>query len=102
MTDNFLRNLRITIDEINNILEEAYEREGKCVYKKETGEKKGCSDSVEMAKKHQKALYANTEDLKEELDDYFTASDHEEEGAFDEESTESLLDPDIPAPWEKI
>ena len=55
-----------------------------------------------MAKKHQKALYANTEDLREELDDYFTASDHEEEGAFDEESTESLLDPDIPAPWEKI
>jgi len=40
-----------------------YIREGKCVYKKNAdgskGEKAGCSDSVEGAKKHMAALYAN-------------------------------------------
>ena len=29
-----------------------YERRGKCVYKKDTGKKKGCSDSVEKTKKY--------------------------------------------------
>lgn len=39
-----------------------YERKGKCVYKKDTGEKVGCSDTVEKAEEYLKALYANVED----------------------------------------
>ena len=39
-----------------------YERKGKCVYKKDAGKKVGCSDTVEKAEKHLKALYANVED----------------------------------------
>ncbi len=39
-----------------------YERKGKCVYKKDTGKKVGCSDTVDKAKEHLKALYANVED----------------------------------------
>jgi len=35
-----------------------YERKGKCIYNKETGEKKGCSTSVGKAKKYMRALYA--------------------------------------------
>jgi hypothetical protein len=41
-----------------------YERKGKCVYKK-TGEKVGCSNSIEKAKSYLKALYA--QELKEGL-----------------------------------
>jgi len=36
-----------------------YERKGKCVYKKSTGEKVGCSDTVAKAKKYIQALYAS-------------------------------------------
>lgn len=35
-----------------------YERKGKCIYNKETGEKKGCSSTVGKAKAHMRALYA--------------------------------------------
>ena len=42
-----------------------YERKGKCVYNKETGEKKGCSSSAAKAKEYMKALYAS--ELKEIL-----------------------------------
>jgi len=35
-----------------------YERKGKCIYNKKTGEKKGCSSSVGKAKSHMRALYA--------------------------------------------
>jgi cation transport regulator ChaB len=35
-----------------------YKRKGKCIYNKETGEKKGCSTSVGKAKKYMRALYA--------------------------------------------
>ena len=35
-----------------------YERKGKCIFNKETGEKKGCSTSVGKAKKYMRALYA--------------------------------------------
>lgn len=35
-----------------------------CVYNKDTGESKGCSDSREMATKHMRALYANAGDAK--------------------------------------
>lgn len=36
-----------------------YERRGKCVYRSDTGVKKGCSSTVEGAKKYLKALYAH-------------------------------------------
>lgn len=39
-----------------------YTRKGKCVYKKDTGKKVGCSKSIEKAKKYIKALHANVED----------------------------------------
>jgi hypothetical protein len=39
-----------------------YERRGKCVYRKDTGKKIGCSNTVEKAKEHLKALYANVEE----------------------------------------
>lgn len=35
-----------------------YERKGKCIYNKETGEKKGCSTTVGKAKAYMRALYA--------------------------------------------
>ena len=35
-----------------------YERKGKCIYNKKTGEKKGCSSTVGKAKAHMRALYA--------------------------------------------
>lgn len=44
-----------------------YERKGKCVYNKETGEKKGCSSTVGKAKTYMRALYAaETGSIKEE------------------------------------
>ncbi len=39
-----------------------YKRKGKCVYKKDTGKKVGCSTSTSKAKKYLKALHANVED----------------------------------------
>jgi hypothetical protein len=42
-----------------------YTRKGKCVYNKETDEKKGCSASVDKAKDYLKALYAS--EIKEYL-----------------------------------
>ncbi len=39
-----------------------YKRKGKCVYKKDTGKKVGCSTSVAKAKKYIQALHANVED----------------------------------------
>jgi len=35
-----------------------YKRKGKCIFNKETGEKKGCSTTVGKAKAHMRALYA--------------------------------------------
>ena len=35
-----------------------YERKGKCIYNKETGERKGCTTSVGKAKNYMRALYA--------------------------------------------
>lgn len=39
-----------------------YERRGRCVYRADTGQKVGCSKSAAEAKKHLKALYANSKD----------------------------------------
>ena len=51
-----------------------FKRFGKCVFKTtKTGkkkEKKGCSDTVPMAKKYLKALYANADDVSEEVNEY--------------------------------
>jgi len=51
-----------------------WKRFGKCVFKTtKSGEKKkkqGCSDSVPMAKKYLKALYANSDDVSEQVDGY--------------------------------
>jgi hypothetical protein len=49
-----------------------YIRKGKCVYNKETGKRKGCSSSVEKAKKYMKALYSS--EIKEYLNDKTTPS----------------------------
>ena len=51
-----------------------WKRFGKCVFKTtESGEKKekeGCSDTIPMAKKYLKALYANADDVSEEVSEY--------------------------------
>ena len=51
-----------------------FKRFGKCVFKTtKTGkkkEKKGCSDTVPMAKKYLKALYSNADDVSEEVNEY--------------------------------
>ena len=51
-----------------------FKRFGKCVFKTtKTGkkkEKKGCSDTVPMAKKYLKALYDNADDVSEEVNEY--------------------------------
>ena len=47
-----------------------YERKGKCVYKKPSGKKVGCSDTVEKAKKYIQALYAS--ELNESLPNTIT------------------------------
>jgi hypothetical protein len=47
-----------------------YERKGKCVYKKPSGEKVGCSDTVAKAKKYIQALY--TSELNESLPNTIT------------------------------
>lgn len=39
-----------------------YTRKDKCVYKKDTGKKVGCSKSVGKVKKYIKALHANVDD----------------------------------------
>ena len=51
-----------------------YKRIGKCVYKKNSdgtkGKKKGCSKTVEKAKKYLKRLYSIDEVIREELEKY--------------------------------
>ena len=51
-----------------------WKRIGKCVFKTtksgEKKEKQGCSDSVPMAKKYLKALYANADDVSEQVNGY--------------------------------
>lgn len=41
-----------------------FKRKGNCVYRADTGEKKGCSKTPEMAKKYLRVLYANSPDAK--------------------------------------
>lgn len=46
-----------------------YIRKGKCVYRKDTGKKVGCSTTVAKSKEHLKALYSATADEDEETFD---------------------------------
>lgn len=39
-----------------------YTRKGKCVFRKDTGKKVGCSKTTKKAKKYIRALHANVED----------------------------------------
>lgn len=60
-----------------------WKRKGKCVYKvnksNSTSKKQGCSDSVSKAKKYLKALYANSSDVNEEIEEYFLQLSKQEE-----------------------
>ena len=51
-----------------------WKRIGKCVFKTTKSgkkkEKEGCSDTIPMAKKYLKALYANADDVSEQVDGY--------------------------------
>jgi hypothetical protein len=85
-----------------------YKRIGKCVYKKQgkkKGKKIGCSSTIPKAKKYLKALYANTDDILEEIKDYFNNSKDEDFMAFNDHpmsSVDHLLDSSKPAPWDDI
>lgn len=86
-----------------------WKRKGKCVYKKsknskKLGKKQGCSKTVPMAKKYLKALYANADDVVEEIKDYFRKKD-KEYMEFDDHplsSVSDLMDPSKPAPWDHL
>jgi len=52
-----------------------FERKGKCVYRKDTGKKKGCSKTVAMAKKYMKALYVHSKDSVEKQGTPLTEED---------------------------
>ena len=89
-----------------------WKRYGKCVYKTKNKKgktkkvkKQGCSDSVSMAKKYLKALYANTDDIMAEIKDYFRDQNDKDYLEFDGHplaDIESLMDPDKPAPWDHL
>lgn len=80
-----------------------YIRINKCVHKKNTKEKVGCSDSVEKAKDYLKALYANEDDNIKEIKDYFNNMKDEDYMFYNGHplaSIENLMDPEKPAPWD--
>ena len=86
-----------------------FKRYGKCVFKitksGKKGEKKGCSKTVAKAKKYVNALYANSDDVVEEIKDYFRNQQDEDYLAFQDHplaSIENLMDPDKPAPWDHL
>lgn len=86
-----------------------FKRKGKCVFKitksGKQGKKKGCSTSVEKAKKYVKALYANSDDMVAEIKDYFRNQQDEDYLAFDDHplsDVSSLMDPNKPAPWDHL
>ena len=83
-----------------------YMIDGLCVYKKNKdgskGEKKGCSETKEMAEKYMRKLYSIDESL-QEIKDYFSKredSDHMKYDGHELADVESLMDPDRPAPWD--
>jgi hypothetical protein len=86
-----------------------FKRYGRCVFKitksGKKGPKKGCSDSEAKAKKYVKALYANSDDVIEEIKDYFRNQQDEDYLAFQDHplaTVQNLMDPDKPAPWDHL
>lgn len=118
MNNEFLNSVQQIIEEVDEILQEAVKNiaERKLTDKeKEKREEiaqaiKRDQPDMPMAKKMAIATatakkVAEQEELDlsldQELEGYFTKQDDEEEGMFDDVSTEDLLNPDAPAPWEK-
>tara|TARA_Y100001937_G_scaffold125361_1_gene192011 strand:- start:233 stop:574 length:342 start_codon:yes stop_codon:yes gene_type:complete len=111
MNDKFLESVMQLIKEVDEILAE------KKLTKAEYSKKKEIAKALEkdepnmpddkkyaIATATAKRVAEQDEqspDLNRELENYFTRKDDEEEGRFDDASTEDLLNPDIPAPWEK-
>lgn len=86
-----------------------FKRKGKCVFKitksGKQGAKKGCSKTVAKAKKYVKALYANSDDVMNEIKDYFRNQQDEDYLAFDDHplaTVDNLMDPSKPAPWDHL
>lgn len=88
-----------------------FKRKGKCVFKitksGAIGKKKGCSKSVSKAKKYAKALYANSDDVMSEVNNYFLEQSEQDDDymSFDDHplaNIESLMDPTKPAPWDHL
>ena len=84
-----------------------FKRFGKCVYKvNKKGnkkEKEGCSDSISMAKKYLKALYANVDDVNEEVEEYVRGLSDDEfknEKEFLKKIKYSKTGYDHDVPWE--
>ncbi|MBL97557.1 MAG: hypothetical protein CMF52_07050 [Legionellales bacterium] len=90
-----------------------FKRYGKCVFKIKKNKKgktkkmkkQGCSKSTTMAKKYLKALYANSDDVVEEIKDYFNNKKDEDYMAFDKHPLSNigdLMDVTKPAPWDHL
>jgi len=79
--------VQIIYEELEAALEEAYKTKGKCVYKKDTGKKVGCTDGD--VEDYLQALYANVEDVKQE--NIEPELDEERKKAGTESSKESSL-----------
>ncbi len=86
-----------------------FKRKGKCVFKitksGKQSKKKGCSTSVEKAKKYARALYANSEDTMSEVKDYFRNQKDDDYMAFNDHplaDIDSLMDLSKPAPWDHL
>jgi hypothetical protein len=112
MKSNFLESVEQLIHEIEQILNEkkltTAEKE-----KREEVAKAIEKDDPDMPMDKKMAIATSTakrvaeeatnlEDIDIDIDNYFTRQDDEEEGRFDNTPTEDLLNPDMPAPWEKI
>lgn len=77
-----------------------YERKGKCVYKKGSKKPKGCSDSIEKAKKYLTKL--RMVEIEEQIKEFFSKKDSEYL-IFEnhpQATIEKLLDENEKAPWD--
>lgn len=118
MNNEFLNSVQQLISEVDEILQEAVKNIAeRKLTKAEYSKKKEIAKALEKDdpnmpddKKYAIATatakkVAEQEELDlsldQELEGYFTKQDDEEEGMFDDVSTEDLLNPDAPAPWEK-
>ena len=114
MNNEFLNSVQQLISEVDEILQEAVKNIAeRKLTKAEYSKKKEIAKALEKDDPNmpddKKYAIATATAKKEELDlsldqeleGYFTKQDDEEEGMFDDVSTEDLLNPDAPAPWEK-